>query len=240
MKSAKTERDVTSTRSRVLVATGDIRGFGRWIKRAGTSIEEQWALISKLYSRVLSLATSKGYYVKMLGDGFLIIRELNETNNWEIVLKDLKLLSCLAKRIQWDIAELPSPRPDGFRIRVVAGHAWKVLARTCPNNALCRNQQDFVGYHINLASRLLHVLPEIPAICHESVKEIVGNRHEIIGSRKNEGFRIDFKRLDDPRVREQGVDPEDLRELWSFKKICRCKKGGKQFDHEVRVNSGKQ
>lgn len=228
----KPKMEVSSTRARVLVATGDIRGFGRWIKRAGTSVEEQWDLISKLYARVLNIAHDKGYYAKMLGDGFLIVRELDATNNWEDVLKDLKTLSCLTKNILKDIAGLPSPRPDGFRIRVVVGHAWKIVARTCPNNRLCKNQLDFIGYPINLSSRLLRIAPSIPCICHESAKEIVGNRHEIIGSRKNEGFRIEFKRLDDPKVREIGVDPEDLQELWSFGKICKCKKGEeKHFRH---------
>lgn len=109
------------------------------------------------------------------------------------------------------------PRPKGFRVRVVCGHTTKVVTRTCAND--CNWQKDFVGYPINLASRLLDVSEDTACVCHESVREIVGEK-------KMAEFEVNFKRLDAPKLKPLGVDAEDLDELYSYDTVCLKPKKG--------------
>jgi len=77
----------------------------------------------------------------------------------------------LADSIESIIQKTLYPRPIGFRIRVVAGYVWKLMATHTMKEK--RKQTDYLGYPINLAARLLEVERDAPCLCHQSIEEII-------------------------------------------------------------------
>lgn len=94
-----------------------------------------------------------------------------------------------------------------FRIRIVANHVGKLTATHTKNEK--RKQTDYLGYSINLASRLLEVERRKPCICHQGVKEILNGK-------KIAGYELAFAKIKRPDSCPRGVDAEDLDDLWSF------------------------
>lgn len=70
---------------------------------------------------------------------------------------------------------------------------------------------------MNLAARLLRVCPDVPLICHESVKDIIGQKDH-----------VEFKKVNPHRTALDGVEQEDLHALWSYN--C-CEERRKQNGH---------
>jgi len=202
------KQKIKSERKWVVVAFADILGFAPWIRRASNSPEELKKFVIHLYRKFTYLSTGKGYFVKLLGDGAMIVRELeNGHHNCKTVIAMLKDMDCLHKYINNIIERSGFPRPTGSRIRIAAGHVIKLTSQFCDRN--CFLQDDYIGYPVNLAARLLDVLPATePVICHESVKDVVGkkgDKHELIFRQ----LKIDNER------RLDGIDEEDLNSLWS-------------------------
>lgn len=66
-------------------------------------------------------------------------------------------------------------------------------------------ETDFVGYAMNLSARLLRVCPDVPLICHESVKDIIGQKDH-----------VEFKKVNAHRHALDGIEQEDLHALWAY------------------------
>lgn len=167
-------------------------------------------IIANVYVEFERMAMECGYYVKFLGDGLMMVREMGGGHNCGVTMKFLQDAESLTHRIE-EIIRVHWPRPDGFRIRVTSGHVWKRMAtiRSGGRRQTIR-LPEYIGYSVNLAQRLLEVQPTIACICDESIPEILGPKKQ----------KLSLERMGTPKERPRGVDPEDLERLWIF----RCEK----------------
>jgi hypothetical protein len=191
-------------RKRIIAAFGDIRGFRKWTLRALNSPEVSEGFIRDVYSNFEQFSQKTSNYVKYLGDGLLIVRELGNGHNCGTARQFLHEVHNLTVAIEDSIKGI-WPRPDGFRARVACGYVWKrpTIKRWKGRNF---NHAEYIGYAVNMAQALLYVYPEIQNICHESIVEL-------IGPKKN---GLVLERLAPPKERRHGVDPQDFNGLWRF------------------------
>jgi class 3 adenylate cyclase len=141
--------------------------------------------------------------VKLMGDGFMCITEINGGNEKSRTLEFMNHALDLELAIQ-NITKNTFPAPGSFRIRIAAGHVWKMVASR-PGQVTA--QTDYLGYAVNLAARLLEIDRESAILCHESVRKIMNGKFR--GSARF-AFESAHIRGRCPR----GVDPEDIRTLW--------------------------
>jgi class 3 adenylate cyclase len=194
---------IRAGRVKVLVAFGDVTGFGAWTRRGSNSPEEFKEFMVHLYKEFIRFRNGNGYFVKLMGDGFMCITEIGKGNAKARVSEFLKHAVDLESAIQ-KITKNTFPAPGSFRIRIAAGHVWKMVASR-PGQTTA--QTDYLGYAINLAARLLEIDRESAILCHESVRKILNGA---IRSSTEFGFKPAYIRGRCPR----GVDPEDIRNLW--------------------------
>jgi hypothetical protein len=71
-------------------------------------------------------------------------------------------------------------------------------------------QVDYSEYTVDIAFGLLGVEKESPSICHETVREIVE-------SDSKARALVKFEKVKRPAVSPEGIDPEDLDALWSYR-----------------------
>lgn len=187
----------------VMVAFGDILGFGVWSRRAANPPEVRDPFIVTFYGEIERFLTSyPDVYAKFLGDGFMIVKELPEKGHkCFAVIKLMRDLAALTRRLTTIVKNCGDPPPTGFRLRIATGYCTK-FSVTDPNDRK-RKVAEYVAYVINLAQRLLEVSPEIALLCTEGTVKILG--------RKKHGFRI--RRLVGTKQIPRGVDPEDIEGL---------------------------
>lgn len=199
-------------RTRIIAAFGDIRGFRKWTVRALNAPEVASLFIDEVYRSFEAFEHESATYVKFLGDGLMIVRELSTGHNCGTARRFLQELDLLNVRVHEAIKNI-YPRPDGFRVRAVSGHVWK---RQTVCGGLCNlmkragrkvHKAEFIGYPVNMAQSLLFVYPEIPTVCHESVVELMGTKT----------CGLSLKQLPAPKEPRYGVDPQDFHGLWSFR-----------------------
>lgn len=192
-------------RKKVIAAFGDIRGFRKWTLRAMNTPEVSSAFIEEVYRHFETFSQSTNNFVKYLGDGILIIKELGNGHNCGNARSFLQEIYTLNTQVH-DALKKVWPRPEGFRVRVACGHVWKryTLKRIRGHHV---RHPEYIGYPVNMAQSLLYVYPEIPTICHESITELIGT--------KTNG--LVFERLPAPKERRHGVDPQDFHGLWTFR-----------------------
>lgn len=189
----------------IIASFGDIRGFGTWEYRAATTPEIKEPFILKFYETMQSyLRKHNDIHFKYGGDGFLVIREFNNKKKLTSEVYDhLNGLKCLTNKSKEDIRSVIYPSLEGFRIRHFEGHAYKlkVIDPNDPNRI--RMTEEFVGYVINAARRLLDVNPEINCLATEGIAKVLG--------KKNGCFKI--KPLGKPSHYPRSVNREDIESL---------------------------
>jgi len=192
---------IRASRVRAVVAFGDITAFGNWTRRGSNSPEEFRSFMVRLYRTFIRFRNGNGYFVKLLGDGFMAVREVKKFGAKREVQSFLEHALKLDSEIH-QIEKAIFPQPGTFRVRIVVGHVWKIVASHQDQEG--SRQTDYLGYAVNLAARLLEVGKETGIICHESVKKILNN---------DSGFVLE--RLSSPARCPRGVDPEDVKALWA-------------------------
>ena len=193
-------------RTRIICAFADVTKFGSYAKIASRDPEAFEKFVRDIYNAFASYRGESEHFVKYLGDGFLAIATLVQGHNCQLAVKFLCELHELQDEVNRLIKDLPGfPKPDGFRVRVAAGQVFKIKVSD--------GEVDFVGYAMNLAARLLRVCPDVPLICHESVKDIIGKKDHIV-----------FQKINAHRHTLDGVEQEDLHALWAFT-CCEPKEG---------------
>lgn len=194
---------IRARRVKALVAFGDMADFGAWTRRGSNSPEEFRSFMVRLYQEFIKFRNGNGYFVKLMGDGFMAIREIKsgiaKKETRRFIARSLDLDSAVNR-----IAGKTFPVPGAFRIRIVAGHVWKVIAARLGTESV---QTDYLGYPVNLAARLLEIEREMAIICHGSIKKIL-NGHNTDGE-------FILKRIATRNRCPRGIDPEDLRALWA-------------------------
>lgn len=194
---------IKAGRVKVLVAFGDVTGFGAWTRRGSNSPEEFKDFMVHLYKEFIRFRNGNGYFVKLMGDGFMCITEINKGSAKARTLEFMGHALDLESAIR-SITKNTFPEPGSFRIRIAAGHVWKMVASRPGQGS---TQTDYLGYAINLAARLLEINRESAILCHESVKKILN------GALRG-GAEFVFKSAHIRGRCPRGVDPEDIRTLW--------------------------
>ena len=194
---------VRAKRVRALVAFGDMADFGAWTRRGSNSPEEFRSFMVRLYEQFIKFRNGNGYFVKLMGDGFMAIREIKVGAGGMEAHKFIDHTLDLRAAVD-QMAGKTFPMPGAFRIRIVAGHIWKVVA-VRPGRTESA-QIDYLGYSVNLAARLLEVEREKSIICHGSVKRILN------GGDASGNFTLE--RMVTRNRCPRGIDAEDLKALW--------------------------
>lgn len=203
----------------IIVAYGDTIGFAPWLRRALNTPAERKFYLVRLYSMLAWMRENKNLFTKGMGDGGMIVKELSQRNNAETVIEFLRDMNCFNTYMNEVITHLDFPRPDGFRVRVCLGSVIKIYLNDCKYGEKCTVRLDYVEYPTILASRMLIIAKkEYPLVCHQAVKELIGNKAEPEG--------ISFKLLEKEPLIEfekkissvgiDGIDKEDLSSLWAF------------------------
>lgn len=129
----------------------------------------------------------------------MVIAILGSGHNCELTRQFLCDLMDLSDAMNSAIDDMVVyPKPLGFRARVVAGQVSKIKTEC--------GDVDYIGYAMNLASRILRIQEMTKLICHQSVKDIMGNKD-----------CVEFKKVRVAKGELDGVDHEDLDGLWEFK-----------------------
>lgn len=194
-----------------IVLFGDITRYKAWTNHPFTSVEKRTRFMVRLYDEFLRFRNGSGYFVKLLADGLMAVKELPETQDRkDQILKMLVSASKLVVSVNKLIKQQEYPRPDGFRIRLAAGDLLKLIAQHPTDKT--RVQIDYSEYPVDLAHSLLQVRKEIPCICHVSVREQVGR--DIPGH-----SAVEFEPVEETQFCPEGINPQDLKVLSTFRVV---------------------
>ena len=187
--------------TRIVAAFGDVSGFGQWFDSLSNQEIELKPFMHILDEEIDVFEDDPQYFVKRTGDGFLVIMELKQGDNGREITNFILQLVAMGSRLNKSIALQRYPRPEGYRIRVTSGFAWKKVHR---------GRTDYIARSINLASKLLRVGKSIPFILHESVKDVVPK-----SAIRKHLFR--FERTVVGSEFPDGVYRKDVDSLWSVR-----------------------
>lgn len=190
-------------RTWIVVAFGDLKGFGQWTSRAANSPEVKEPFLIAFYKSLESYVQDrKDVYFKYLGDGFMVCREFDKKDSKEIC-KFLKTIQVLTNDIKKDIRNCGYPQPDGFRIRIAAGDVYKVYVLDPNDPSRKRKIPEFLEYATNQAAHLLKVNPDITCLATEIVVKALGKYRSI--------FRV--RELKEPSAYPESVNSVDIKTL---------------------------
>lgn len=193
-----TEQTQENDHVRALVAVADLSGFGAWFSSVTDIGTELKPFFNKYENLVSQLMLTDDYFFKDLGDGFLVIKELSNSPAHDAIVLINKLRE-LKKNVRHLIDKTPYPRPQGFRIRMAAGHTWKRRRA---------NRVDYLGRHVNLAFKMLRVHKSFPLVMHESVKALMADKQI-----KKAGFT--FKKMPMPTDEQfESIYKHEMSNLW--------------------------
>ena len=183
------------------MAYADIIGYTKWQRQPLSPPRARENFLDKFYDEMGWFVLSSDFKVKYMGDGFMVIRELNEYGRRVYdALRFLFGIDKLVRRIQTLIQESEFP-PEGIRVRAVVGPADKKMA-TDPNNKE-KFIEEYNSTAIDLAQRLLQVKPKTLFICHRTVINLIGKKFP----------HVLFKELGRVVVNRGRIDPEELKGL---------------------------
>jgi class 3 adenylate cyclase len=129
----------------------DLRGFAEWSLASTPS--QITRVIEIVYDRVIQLAFFyKHTFHKFLGDGFLLIWEVNDHGSRAEALHwALEAAFEIHKRYWFIAQQLRFPAPLGFGIGISCGEVIRIDPETFIPEI---NDPDFVGYPMNSGARL--------------------------------------------------------------------------------------
>ena len=110
----------------------------------------------------------------------------------------------LKKIIRHSIMGQMFPRPDGFRVRLVAGNVWKIILSMGGETII-----DYNGYWINAPFRFSEMYKQLPCVAHTSAVELLPPDF-------TERTLIAFSKLPIDKRTPDGIDQEDMGELHEF------------------------
>lgn len=187
---------------RAVVVFGDIIGFGSFMQRITYPDSEFRPFIREFDGLINEFERETGYFVKRLGDGFMCVVEIELANEARQAMAVIGAVWKLAKRLSALIATKQTPRPEGFRSRVVCGYVWKTIGEN--------NRADYLGYHVNLSEKMIHASKHVEFICHESIKELIERLARVKG--------FVFKKLSVTDEAHEEIYRQDMNLLWTLTK----------------------
>ena len=193
----------------LLIAFGDLSGFGSWTSRASNAPEIKEPFLKDFYSTMgYFVKTRENMTLKYMGDGFMIVQEFptareREQDSYEF----LKDLACITKRIRLNIKKCADLELKGFRLRINAGYAYKIMVVDPNDPKRERLIPEYVEYSINTCQKLLGVNPEISCLATDFFVKALGKKRSFVRMRK----------LEKPSSYPKGVNSEDTEGLWEIK-----------------------
>lgn len=188
----------------IISAFVDIRGFGTWIYRASIPRETKEPFIHEYLGITQDfIRANKDIHFKYLGDGFLAIREFSQAERSNGAVCDfIKGLRAATRKIVKMMATYSQP-PDGIRVRITEGYAFKIMVLDPYDTKRERVIPEFIEYGINTAERLMEVNPEIVCLATEGVSKALGKYRSVFG----------VQPLGTPSAYPKSVNHEDLQTL---------------------------
>lgn len=189
--------------TRAIIVFGDIAGFGSFTQRISYPDEEFRPFIRQFYGVIDDFEKKTKYFIKRLGDGFMCVVELPKKGGREIAERVIGQIWTLNQQINSIISRKQTPRPEGFRSRMACGYIWKTVGEN--------QREDYLGYHVNLCEKLLHVHKQEKIIFCQKFKEILSP-----DSLTTRNFKM--KKMNPFENAPEGIYKEDLNSLWSLTK----------------------
>lgn len=189
----------------MVLASGDIRGFGTWTYRASNSLEIQAPFIREFYRAMQQFVLARPHlYFKYLGDGMMIGQEMSpsERRNGPLV-RFIQDIQELTQKMLTVVSDCEWPAPDGFRMRIMAGYVHKIMVLDPNDPKRKRLVPEYVGYLANTVARLQEVSPATTCLIHENVVRPLLTKASL----------FDITKFGAPTERPRGVNQEDLNAL---------------------------
>lgn len=189
----------------VVVAFGDLTGFGSWAHRAANAPEIKEPFLTDFYSTMQYFVKTKmDATLKYMGDGFMIVRECSTMKSRnEEVSEFLNHVFYLTRRIQSNISKCADLELKGFRTRMNAGYVYKIMVLDPHDPRRERMIPEYVEYTINTCQKLLEVNPEINCLATDFFIKALGKKRASFWMRK----------LEKPSCYPKGVNLEDIDSL---------------------------
>jgi len=189
-----------STKVRIIVMFGDIRGFSNFAQHIEDEDTQIIPLMDAINDLVDKFEDATGHRIDNLGDGFLLIAELG-TEDDATAIDLFKKVCDFIEAVHRLIRHWPYPRPDGYRVRIACGRVVK--------KKKVGRKPIFYGRCLNLAHKLLRVEPSIPIIVHESAKQLITEN-------QCRNHHLKFRHIDNPEPAPDGVHKLDMVALWEL------------------------
>lgn len=190
-----------------LVMFADVSSYSDWVRR----IRKYHSRVGTFLKYVYALFTdgthfSRSPYTKMMGDGILMIWELGGEPGPLVndVVGDAIAFHTRYAAIQSNIR---FAMPQGIRFGFTVGPVIRLSKSRADGN---EDFRDYVGYHVNLASRVQGAAPVKKTWIHGNVKSILGDRFT---------FKPVAKALNPDAIKKfnskmRGVRSKDKEDLW--------------------------
>lgn len=142
---------VTGEKLEIVVLYADFRDFSIWLN--GASIEHAGVLMRMQYERVVQLHLDcKHTFHKFLGDGFLLVWEVQDYGSYQDALHwAIGAAFEIHKKFWYERQDLGFSSPEGMGIGIACGEAVRVQPETY---LLEMNEPDLLGYPMNAGARL--------------------------------------------------------------------------------------
>lgn len=189
-----------------IIGCADLIGFSEWLIE-GDNPTAKSKLIYSIF-RIFSKFASKEYHTKLLGDGVLYIRTIKPhelIKKCEITEKFLIDTYDLIQEVKLRLQSKTEFHPLGIRARVTSGKVDRLYMD--PPYA----HDDFIGYPINFAARLLGIFKNHELVCSSE-----------IANESKDNPLIRFENIPDSELKEhickppKGIIGDDLKDIKKF------------------------
>lgn len=195
----------------VVVVYADLRGFAQW--SLSMSAEEVTKIIEIVYDRVIQLAFFyKHTFHKFLGDGFVLIWEVNDHGSKAEALHWALAAAFEIHKRYWYIAKrLHFPSPSGFGIAISSGEVVRIDPETFIPEL---NEPDFVGYPMNSGARLQKLAGPYGTVLDSSSVFVAEQCPERVLRQNNQILRLELVKPNNKSValadKFTGLHSEDI------------------------------
>ncbi len=195
----------------VVVVYADLRDFAEW--SLAMSAAEVTKIIEIVYDRVIQLAFFyKHTFHKFLGDGFVLIWEVNDHGSRAEALHWAAAAAFEIHKRYWYIAKrLHFPSPSGFGIAISMGEVIRIDPETFIPEM---NEADFVGYPMNSGARLQKLAGPYGTVLDSASVETAQQFPDRVLRQKNDILRLELVKPNNKSValadKFTGLHSEDV------------------------------
>jgi class 3 adenylate cyclase len=170
--------DLSGTKADVVVLFADIRGFSNWCNSAA-DLADVGRLIKAQYERVVQISNDQHpSFHKFLGDGFLLLWEIDEEMDSALSLNLAIDAAFEIHKKFWYFAKELASAPVGYGIGISMGSAVRIQPETVLQEM---NEIDFLGYPLNCGARMQSLSgPYGVTLCSSTVARINQNREDFL------------------------------------------------------------